>query len=181
MGANKYETLRGTLLNAFSIGKTNTMSLNSANKGGICLQVIAGRGSSLGRLQSALPTQTDDVATKGYVDSHNTHYDVYTASVALVGGRCVAMGTSGLVYLTESTLPAFVGVTAADAAANADVTVSLGPVIGGFTGIVMGKIYYLGNDGAIQTTETNCAIGVGVSTTEIRLNPMRMNMAFIGA
>ena len=160
----------GTRSKKFTLGFKNLILDASSD-----ILKITDSNGTLVRLQSAIPTDSSDVVTKGYLDIHIDHYDVYTAATAITGGRAVAMSANGLVYLTSDNIEAFVGISKSSVAANASCTVSLGPIVGGFSNIVTGSVYYLGTGGTITTTTSDTAIGVGVSSTEIKLNVHRVD------
>ena len=167
---DKWSSIIGTKAKAFHLGFKNLIL--DASSG---ILKITDKNGALVRAQAAAPTDSNDVVTKGYMDIHTDHYDVFKAGRAITGGRAVCMTSSGLTYLTADNIEAFIGVAKQSVASGANCAVSLGPIVGGFSNIVVGQVYYLGTDGTITTTAGNCTGGVGVSTSEIKLNVRRVD------
>lgn len=110
--------------------------------------------------QNAL-AQFEKSGSDWIVGTRNTPY--LRLDMALIGGDALISDKD------ETIRRQFDGIALNDALAGENVVINTGKLFDRLTGIVKGTDYYLGNDGAITTTPNNIPIGVGISTTEIKV------------
>ncbi|MFA6454178.1 MAG: tail fiber domain-containing protein [Microgenomates group bacterium] len=93
----------------------------------------------------------------------------------LVAGEAVYISSDGTVSKSDSTVSEkaqIVGLVASDAIQNSEVRVAISGKLGGFTNLIAGKKYYLGEFGQITTTPPinilrHIQAGIAFSSTEI--------------
>jgi len=185
--SNKMLNAQGILANTFDIGlsKTGGARINVVNG---LVQFLGSDKRTLTRIQTATPSAANDATNKTYVDTkiaEECQEAMITCTVAsdfsVTAGDIVEMTASGIVPTNVgaiiddttneySTGLRIIGIAKETKAGGESCVVSVGPIVKGFTNVEIGTVYYCTTEGKITTTQTIYKVGIGLTSSSIKLD-----------